>query len=481
MADPATLRRLGVVDLARAIASGDVTAEDAASACLEGLRTVGARLNCVVRLEEEEAMVAAREVDRRRRNGHPMGPLEGVPLACKDIFFRHDRPCGCGSPIMDGFVASETATVLDRLSKAGALYLGALHLPEFARGTTGQNETLGPCRNPWNEDYVTGGSSSGSAAAVAARLVPGALGTDTAGSIRFPASMCGVVGLKPTYSLVSRAGVMPLSWSLDCVGTIARTALDCARLLSVLGGHDPVDPTSTPDAPCEYEPLVTRPIRDLKVGIPENYFFDQVADPIARSLDAAVEVLKDAGAAIEVVRVPDMMRTEAFSRVVREVEAATVHAGWMRTRAGDYSSTMLERTEQGLYFMATRYCEALNLRALVLGEFIDAALKDADVLFVPAVPIPTPRIADFEDAQPDEAAALMEGLARTSRAVNYLGLPAIVAPCGFLPDGLPIAFQLFGRPFSDPLLLRVVHQYQARTEWHQGMPPAAFGPAPEPM
>jgi len=199
MADPATLRRLGVVDLARAIASGDVTAEDAASACLEGLRTVGARLNCVVRLEEEEAMVAAREVDRRRRNGHPMGPLEGVPLACKDIFFRHDRPCGCGSPIMDDFVASETATVLDRLSKAGALYLGALHLPEFARGTTGQNETLGPCRNPWNEDYVTGGSSSGSAAAVAARLVPGALGTDTAGSIRFPASMSGVVGLKPTY------------------------------------------------------------------------------------------------------------------------------------------------------------------------------------------------------------------------------------------------------------------------------------------
>lgn len=325
-------------------------------------------------------------------------------------------------------------------------------------------------RNPWNPAHVPGGSSSGSGAAVAARIVFGSLGSDTGGSVRLPAAMCGLTGLKPTLTRVSRAGVMPLSHSLDCVGPIARSARDCARLMQVICGADAADQTSAALPVPRYEAQLDGKVRGLRIGLPRSYYYDPVEPQVKKKLEESLDTLRRLGAKVVEVDVPDMTLVNTLMHVLMTVEAATIHRRWLQTRRQDYSDQVASRIEPGLFYPATRYAEALGMRASLAKEFVDKALGNVDVLHVPAIPIPVPTIEETTRGNPADVARVIGVIGHCTRGINYLGLPAISVPAGFDPKGLPVAFQLVGRPFSEALLLRLADAYQRATEWHQRSP-----------
>ena len=458
---------LTLTEAADALARGDVSSVELTRAAIARARDLGADLNCVARLDEEDAMRAAETSDRERRNG-ARGPLHGVPLAHKDLFYMKGKVVACGSKIRRDFRPDTTATVLGRMEAAGAVNIGSLHMAEFAFSPTGYNEHYGHCRNPWNKAHVPGGSSSGSGAAVAARIVFGSLGSDTGGSIRHPAAMCGITGLKPTVTRVSRAGVMPLSFSLDCVGPLARTARDCARLMQVIAGADPADATSSTQAVPKYEAALDGNAKGLRIGVPRGYYYDVVTLDIAKRLKESLAALRTLGATVVEVEVPDVHLINTLMHVLMSVEAATVHREWLRTRRSDYADQVRSRIEPGLFYPATRYLEALSLRASVTKEFVATALKDVDVLHLPTVPIPVPTIQ--ESTVGPDVPRIIGTAGHCTRAINYLGLPAISVPAGFDGRGLPVGFQLVGRPFTEGLLLRAADAYQRVTDWHRKKP-----------
>lgn len=464
---------LGVAETAEAIAQGAVTAERATAVALDRLERIGPKLNATVRVERDAALEAARDVDRARARGATLGSLAGVPMAHKDLFYRAGRPSLCGSIIRRGFVPDVTATVLRRLDAAGAVDAGALHMAEFAVSPTGFNKHHGHGRNPWNPDYCSGGSSSGSGAAVGGRLVAAALGTDTGGSIRHPAAMCGVVGLKPTNGLVSSHGLMPLSPTLDCVGPLARSARDAARILSVIAGPDPDDGATALSPARDYEAALTGSLAGLTIAVPQDYYLDTVAPDVATLLGASLDVLREAGARIVQTRAPDMALVNALTLVVLGVEAAALHCKWLQERPQDYADQVRVRIEAGLFYPATRYAEALMMRAAMAREWLDAAMGDADLVHIPTLPVPVPSIAESTEGSAADIAAMIGRVTHCTRAVNYLGLPSIAVPCGFAANAMPASFQLVGRPYAEPLLLRAADAYQRLTPWHRQVPPVA--------
>jgi aspartyl-tRNA(Asn)/glutamyl-tRNA(Gln) amidotransferase subunit A len=462
---------LSLTEAADAVARGEIDSLALTEAALARAGGAGKALNAIASLDAEDALRSAERADRERKQGKRLAPLHGVPLAHKDLFYRKGKVVACGSKIRRDFVAPATATVIERMANAGAVTIGALHMAEFAFSPTGYNEHYGHARNPWNRDYVPGGSSSGSGAAVAARIVFGSLGSDTGGSLRHPAAMCGVTGLKPTVTRVSRAATMPLSHSLDCIGPIARTARDCARLLGVIAGADPADPTTAQQRVPPYEAQLDGNVRGLRIGVPKSYYYDVVDPAIKRALDESLQALRDAGARTVAVDVPDIALINTLMHVLMAVEAATVHRKWLETRRDDYAEQVRSRIEPGLYYPATRYCEALAMRASVTREFIDTALKGVDMLHLPAIPVPVPTIEASTRGEPAAVARVIGVLGHCTRGINYLGLPAISVPAGFDGDGLPIAFQLVGRPFAEGRLLRAADAYQRLTDWHRRAPP----------
>ena len=468
----AALHALSLSELADAIARGETTSRAATESSLSRLKNIGTKLNAVVLLEEDIALEAADAADAWRAAGKRIGPLHGVPLAHKDLYYRAGRPCSGGSNIRQGFVPGATATVLKRLDAAGALDLGTLHMAEFALSPTGYNEPYGHARNPWNPDHVTGGSSSGSGIAVAARLVTASLGSDTGGSIRHPAAMCGVTGLKPTWSRVSRANAMALSWSLDCVGPLAQTARDCARIMQVIAGADAADPTASAIAVPDYESQLSGHLKNLTIAVPGNYYYDHVTPEVKKALDTSIEAMRDLGAKIVTTTTPDMALVNALMIVVMTVEAASMHRNWLATRPQDYSDQVRSRIEPGLYYPATRYTEALSLRAKIAAEYIASAMKGADLLHLPAMSVPVPSIIETTSGDPAAVAAKIGVLTHCTRGINYLGLPSLGLPCGFA-NGLPLGFQLVGKPFTEPLLLRAGDAYQRITDWHKRLPALA--------
>jgi aspartyl-tRNA(Asn)/glutamyl-tRNA(Gln) amidotransferase subunit A len=406
-----------------------------------------------------------------RAAGKKLAPLHGVPLAHKDLFYRRDKVVACGSRIRRDFVPATTATVLERLAAAGSINLGALHMAEFAFSPTGYNEHYGHARNPWHPDYVPGGSSSGSGAAVAARMIYGSLGTDTGGSLRHPAAMCGVTGLKPTLTRVTRAGVMPLSHSLDCVGPLARTARDCARLLTLIAGPDRADATAAQREVPDYEAALGGDVRGLRIAVPRAYYYEPVTAEIRALLEESLRAYRELGATVVEVDVPDMTLINTLAHVLMAVEAATVHRPWLEKRRDEYADQVRSRIEPGLFYPATRYCEALNLRAQLTAEYLRLTLSDADVLHLPAIPIPVPTIAETTAGSPAEVARIIGTVGHCTRGINYLGLPSISVPAGFDANGMPAAFQLVGRPFAEGMLLRAADAYQRVTSWHSRVPP----------
>ena len=465
----ADLALLSASELARRIRAGKATARAAVEACLERIDSRNDQLNAFIQLDAAHAQATADLADAEAKRGRWKGPLHGVPLAHKDMYYREGRIATCGSKIRRDWVAPATATALARLDAAGALDLGTLNMAEFALGPTGHNWHHGHARNAWNPLHVTGGSSSGSATGVAARMFFGSLGSDTGGSIRLPAHFCGVVGIKPTWGRVSRASAMPLSWTLDCVGPLTRTVEDAALMLSIIAGADPADPTAAHEPVPDYVAGLGRGVRGLRIGRPAS-FFTEVDGESERVLAEAWKVLERLGATIIDVPIPDMEKIGTYFPMVMGPESATIHREWLRTRADDYSGQVRARLEAGLLVPATFYLDALRARGPLLAEFTDTVFSRCDVLLVPTGTRPAPTVDESEVTGGPDLVARMTHFPKFTRPFNYLGLPGITVPAGFSGAGLPIGLQLIGRPFDEATLFAAGHAYQQATEWHTRVP-----------
>ncbi|MEJ2173407.1 MAG: amidase [bacterium] len=466
----AELLALSATALAAQIRSGRVRCVQAMESVLARAGEIQPRVNGFIRVEAERALSAAHAADRDAAAGRWRGPLHGVPMAHKDMYYRAGEISTCGSKILRERPAPRTAAALARLDAAGAIQFATLNMSEFAFNPTGHNWHFGHCRNAWHPDYITGGSSSGSGTTVAARANFAALGSDTGGSIRLPASFCGTVGMMASVGRVSRAGAMPLSHSLDRVGPLTRTVEDAAQLLAVLAGADADDPTCETRAVPDFVAALERPAKGLRVGRPTRYFYDSADAGVVACMEASLDMLRRLGATVVDVEPPDLSAAAAAWSIVAASEAAALHASWLRTRAQDYSEQIRTRLAQGLAIPAPAYVDALRMRGPALHAFGEAVFSRCDVLHAPVVDFATPTIAESEVGGSPEMMAVLGRITRLTRPISFLGLPALAVPAGFLPNGLPVAMQLVGRPFDESTLFALGHAYQAATDWHQRAP-----------
>jgi aspartyl-tRNA(Asn)/glutamyl-tRNA(Gln) amidotransferase subunit A len=468
----ADLANLSLVQAADAVHNGDATSVELLQALLANLDAVNPKINATTWLDREGAEDAARAADKAVREKAPLGPLHGVPMAHKDMYYQAGKLATCGSALRRHFRPKLTATVMAKLSQAGVYTFGALNMAEFAQNPTGHNKTFGDCHNPWNLPYITGGSSSGSGATVAARCNYMALGSDTGGSIRLPAAACGVTGIKPTQTRVSRHGVMPLSFSADNVGPLCRTAQDCARIMNVIAGHDPRDPTSSHLPVPDYEAALDGDLRGVRVGVPTTYFLDAADAPVVDAMEAALMVLAGRGAAVQRIPLPLMDAVSTYVGIISRVEAATIHAQWMRTSAQEYGGAISGRMYPAYAIPATYYIEALSRRGPVLRAFAAEVFGKVDVLVMPTIRTNLPLLSetDVERGPPGTEHKFLAVSANT-RPFNYLGLPAVSVNCGFDPNGCPIGLQIAGRPFAEARVLKVADAFQRDTDFHTLRPP----------
>jgi aspartyl-tRNA(Asn)/glutamyl-tRNA(Gln) amidotransferase subunit A len=458
-----------LAEVAKAIAEKKLSSHEVTRSCLHRIAQWQPHLNAFMALESEPALKAAAEADEELAKGNVRGPLHGVPLAHKDMYYEAGHVSTCGSLIRRDFVATTTSTALQRLKDAGTVRLGTLQMAEFAYGPTGHNAHYGPVHNPWKHGHITGGSSSGSGSAVAARLTFAALGSDTGGSIRMPAHFCGVTGLKVTWGRVSRAGAMPLSQSLDTVGPLAQTAEDCALLLGLMAGPDPEDPTASTAPVQDYLAATRASLKGLKIGVPKSFYVDDLDADVAKALDATVATLKAEGADVVQVELTDHRQLSAASQLVLAVEAAAFHKRWLIERPQDYGPQVLMRLQNALAVPGVTYLEALRWRGAALAAHI-AATSRVDAVIAPVSPVAAPTIAESDIGAGPNAEAVIQRLTRFTRPINYLGLPSLAIPTGFSSSGLPIGMQLIGRSFDEATVLTIGAAFQRATDFHAKVP-----------
>ncbi len=463
---------MSLVSVAKAIAEKKVSSREVTRSCLHRIAEWQPRLNAFMAIESEAALKAADEADAALAKGNHRGVLHGVPLAHKDMYYDAGKVVTCGSLIRRDFVATTTSTALQRLKDAGTIRLGSLQMVEFAYGPTGHNVHYGAVHNPWHVDHITGGSSSGSGSAVAARLTFAALGSDTGGSIRMPAHFCGVTGLKTTVGRISRAGAMPLSQSLDTVGPLAQTAEDCALLLGLMAGADPEDPTASTLPVADYMAATKGAIKGLRIGVPTAFYVDDLDSEVARILEETIATLQKEGAEIVRVELPDQRQLTAACQLVLATEAAAFHKRWMIERPQDYGAQVLMRLQNGLAIPAVSYLEAMRWRGPALSAYL-AAVAGTDAVLVPVAPVPAPTIAESDVGNSPGAEAVIQRLTKFTRPVNYLGLPSLSIPAGFTRSGLPVGMQLIGRSFDEAMLLRIGAAFQRATDYHAQVPKLA--------
>jgi aspartyl-tRNA(Asn)/glutamyl-tRNA(Gln) amidotransferase subunit A len=454
---------LSIAALADRIRAGELSARAAVEESLRRIAEVDPELNAFISLRADEAFAEADVLDREA----PRGPLHGVPIAVKDVIDVAGATTTAASRILAENVARTDAATVEALRAAGAIVVGKLNTHEFALGALTTSPHFGPARNPWATERICGGSSGGSGAAAAARLVPATLGTDTAGSIRIPASFCGVTGIRPTSGRVSNRGVVPVSFTLDTVGPIAPSAEDCAIVLEVIAGHDPRDPT-TADLPVpQYRRELERGADGLRVGV-VTALVDRADRRIAVAVREAAEKLASAGAVVDEVEVPLLDEAGAILPLIMLPEAAEVHLPWLRSRLDDYGPDVRARLLAGLLLPGTAGVTGRRARRWYC-EQLDGVMKRFDVLVAPQMLTPPPRIGEETVEVSGEEMLYRLSVIPTNSPWTLAGLPVVSVPCGFVDD-LPVGLALVGRRFAEETVLRLAHAYQTLTDWHERRP-----------
>ena len=459
-----------ISELGGLIESGQASPVEVVQATLNRIERLNGDLNAFLSVAPDSAMEAARQAEAEISAGRYRGPLHGVPIGVKDLFQVKGMSRTCGSSFFREAPAAEDATCIAGLRAAGAVIVGLLNLNEFAYGPTGINPHRGSARNPWNRDMSCGGSSAGAGCAVASMMVPGAMGSDTGGSVRLPAAISGVVGLKQTYGLVSRHGIFPLVESFDHAGPLTRTVRDAAIMLQALAGEDPHDPTTRGVVVDDYAAKLGRGIEGLRVGVPQDFFFDDVHPDIVDAVRLAIQRLAELGAEIREIKLPDMATATAAWNTMALAEAYVVHEGHIRDHPGELGAEVEARVLLGKDISARDYIAARHHRHFIKQAMADI-MTDIDVIAAPTAPIPA---IEIETGCALIGGELVEGapiLGRLTRLAIFSEQPAISVPCGFTAEGLPIGLQLFGRLFGEADLLSVADAYERSTVWHRMRPP----------
>ncbi len=476
-----------ITELAGLLTAGKVSSRELTQAYLARIEAVDPDLHAFLHVDADAALAQADTSDRKRADGEPVTTLSGIPLAVKDVITVNGMPATCGSRILEGFHPPFDATAVQRLKEAGAVVLGKTNTDEFAMGSSTENSAYGPTRNPWDLRRVPGGSSGGSAAAVAARLVPAALGSDTGGSVRQPASFCGVTGLKPTYGRVSRYGLVAYGSSLDCIGPLAQSAEDAAAVFKIIAGHDPLDSTSS-DIPL---PLMAfnsdHSLKGLRIGVPDEYFIDGIQADVAKVVRQSIEMLASFGAEVVQVSLPHTKYALPVYYLIAPAEASAnlarfegvrygprVAGGGMwdvffETRGERFGAEVKRRIMLGTYALSAGYYDAYygqaqKVRTLIRQDF-DRAFEQVDVLAAPVAPTTAFELGSHTD---DPLAMYLEDV--FTLPANLAGVPGLSFPVGFDSEGLPVGMQLMGRHFEEGRLFSAVHAYQQATDWHRRTP-----------
>ena len=459
------LNELEVGDLVRHLHRRDITAVALAEACLGASARADGTINAHVVLDEGKVLAEARALDDMREGGIVAGPLHGIPVAVKDNFWTRDYPTTACSRVLAEAPAGIDATVVGRLRAAGAIIFGKTNMHEWAYGATNAVSAFGPVRNPWNPDHISGGSSGGSAAALAARIVPAALGSDTGGSVRIPAAACGVCGLKPTYGRLSRFGVLPLSFSLDVAGPMARSARDLGILLDVLSGEDPRDPTTRVDRHVTTRTGRTR----LAVLRGEGILCDQ---DVGNAFENALGVLRETGSILTEVEVPGLERGFGIWKVIMLAEASAWHARYLETDAELYGDEVRAQLLAGQHIAAVDYLAAQQFRTCLVAEFQDL-LEHHDAVCLPTLPVAAPAHAETNLTVGTRRISVQDAMTVMPWIANLTGLPAVSIPSGNSAAGLPVALTLMGRPFGEETILEIAGTFQSVTDWHTLKPSVA--------
>ena len=471
------------------IAQGRVSAAEVCRTFLERTQALNPALNAFNHVAAERALERAQAIDRQRAAGETLGPLAGVPIALKDNMSVRGMRTTASSKILDNYVPPYDATVVQRLESAGAVILGKTNCDEFAMGSSNENSAYGPVRNPWATDRTPGGSSGGSAAAVAARCVPVALGSDTGGSVRQPGAFCGVIGLKPTYGRVSRYGLLAFASSLDQIGPLSHTAADAALVLSVIAGVDPCDATTAREAVPDFAAALTGDVQGVRIGVPRAFMAEGVDPAVLRAVDEALATLSSAGATLVDVDLPHAKFAIPVYYLVATAEASsnlarydgvkyghrssadnnqTLREMYSRTRDEGFGPEVKRRIMLGTYVLSAGYYDAFYLKALqvrtLLRRDYERAFEKVDVVAMPTTPTPPFRLGEKTD---DPLQMYLADVFTVSAPLA--GLPAISVPCGF-SDGLPIGLQLTGRFFDESMLFRIADAYERVTDWHTKAP-----------
>ncbi len=434
---------------------------------LNRISRVAPQLNCYLTIISDHARRRALEMEELLRDGSYLGPLHGIPISLKDNIATAGVRTTAGSPILADWIPTTNATVVERLQAAGAVLVAKANLYEFAYGAP--HARFGPTRNPWNLERTCSGSSSGSASAVAAGLCYGSIGTDTGGSIRGPAAFCAVVGVKPTYGRVSRAGVIPVSYNLDHVGPMARTVRDAALLLQSIAGYDEADPTTADRPVADYTAQIEQGLSGLRVGAVQPEGTEKIDSEVWKAVQQAYAVLERERAAITEVRLPDLARARTVMQAISAPEAAEYHREYLRTRAADYDPLVRSRLEVAEFIPATEYVHAQRVRQRMI-ESARSAFANVDALVMPAVAIPAFRIGARTLHLNGHDEDILEVIGQYTPLFNLLGWPAMVVPCGFSSEGLPIGLQIVGHPFDEATMLQVARAYERATDWHLRRP-----------
>jgi aspartyl-tRNA(Asn)/glutamyl-tRNA(Gln) amidotransferase subunit A len=442
-----------IAQLARSMRAGEVSSAALVGAALARIEELNQRLNLFITVLAEPARRRAAELDSELARGRDRGPLHGIPVAVKDLVHMRAVRTTAGSAVFANFIAGEDAEIVTRLESAGAVILGKTGLHELAYGITSNNPHFGAVRNPCDPERIPGGSSGGSGGAVAAGIVPMAIGTDTGGSIRIPASFCGCVGLKPTYGRVSKRGVLPLGFTLDHIGPLAASVDDAAMTLEVLAGQDPLDPTTSRRPAEPYRPGSARHLKGVRVGRPTNFYFEHLAPEVDASVSRALETARALGAEIVGVRVPPIEEINAVARVILLAEASAALAPHLPKREL-FGPDVLALFDQGRLVPATDYVQAQRLRRRYLAEF-RAVWESVDCLFTASTPTTAPRIGQTTVQIGDAREDVRLATTRLARAINLLGVPALSIPCGRDSACLPVGLQIIAPPFAERNLLRI--------------------------